>query len=230
MLVTVEQLQGLIEDLRIRFMPTWEYGMSRNPESIAYHLRHDYGVEGVLPPPAYETIVREYTPADWRAQHPGAPRLESNNPLLESLREPPSYEDQVLADLDLLRSSPIAALVYVLCRSTGVENQQAIAWGRLASLVATALMAGTRTGQMATQQAISGSSGRERDAHITRAEQQVRMDQFGETRQQGPGPPLPAPTPQRPPRPLRPNTPPDRVMQRLERMAQQHGRNTARVR
>lgn len=230
MLVTVEELQGLMEEIRTRFLPTWEYGLGRNPEAIAEILRRDYEVEGVEPPPPVETIIRDYTPAHWRAQHPGAPRLEHANPLLGAFREPPSYGDQVLADLDLLRSSPVAALVYVFCRSAGVDNQRAIAWGRLASLVSVALMAGSRAGRMATHRAISGSSGRERDAHITRAEQQGRIDQISATRQEGPGPPLPRPSP--PPRPARParNTRPDLVSRRLEQMEQQHGRNRAPVR
>jgi hypothetical protein len=231
MLVNAEQLQVLIEDIRTRFMPT--PSIWRNPEIVAHILREDYGVEGVQDPPSYEVIVREYTPGHWR-RRAGDPAIRSGNPMDRLFPRPPTFGEQVLADLDLLRTSPIAALVYVICRSAGVDNRRAIDLGRFASQVTVVLTATTRAGRVATTRAISGSSGQPRDAHLSRAERQAIVDQVGRPRQQQEPPPLRAAAPPSPIPPRRPSgvptTPPERIRQRLERIERTHGRNTAPVR
>jgi hypothetical protein len=235
MQVTPEQLYYLLEDVRMRYLPTWQYGLNRNPEAIAEILRREYGVDAVNQPPAFEVIVRDYVPGEWQARRRGGDQLVAGTAADRFRTTPPlTFEEQVLQDLDLLRSSPIAALVYVICRSAGVDNRRAIELGRLVNLVTVALTGCTRGGRAATGRAISGNSGQPRDEHITRAERQAETDQIGMPRQQQLPPPSTPPSPlpgTQPPlrrTPLR--IPPATYRERMDRMAREHRRSTAPVR
>jgi hypothetical protein len=225
MWVTPEQLHALIRQIRIEYGPTPD--LVRIPEVVAHLLRQEYGIDGVYDPPPFNTIVAEYTPEYWRQRTRG-PTISSGT-WRDRFSRPPTYAEQVMADLNLLTSNPIAALVYVICRAAGVESGQAIEFGRFVGLVTVALTATTRHGRVSASRALSGSSGRPRDAHISEAERRALVYQIGSGRLESSTAPGPPPAPLRPLPPL-PRSSPERIRERLERMERMHGRSTAPIR
>jgi hypothetical protein len=121
----------------------------------------------------YQAIVQTYIPADWFAPH----RLESWRDVVraEEFQRSLIPAEEILADLDTLRTSPIAALVFIDQSARGVERREAMAWARAAGQAASLLLL-SRRGMVATSRAISGNTGQPRDSGRLRAEREAAVD------------------------------------------------------
>ena len=136
MIITGDQLEQLIVTIRRDYGPLRQL-QRRIPgeeEFIVDILRDEYGVTGVAQP-IYEVVVREYVPPEWQPR-PGAPTISSGR----GGGSVPSFQQQVLADLDTLRRSPLAALVYIIARAAGQDNATAMNYARLAQSISRLIM------------------------------------------------------------------------------------------
>jgi hypothetical protein len=137
MIIIADQLEQLIEIIRRDYGPVYQMQrrVPREEEFIAAILREEYVVTGIQQP-TYEVVAQEYVPTEWQAR-PSEARLDSARG--RGSRVPP-YQQQVLADLDTLRRSPLAALVYIIARAAGQDNATAMNYARLGQAIAALVM------------------------------------------------------------------------------------------
>ncbi len=205
MLVTGDQLQQLIVIVRRDFGPLRQLQRSVPSEEdfIADILRQEYGVTGVVRP-TYEVVHRDYVPIEWQARRSG-PTLSFGG---RGSSTPP-FQRQVLADLDTLRSSPLAALVYIIARAAGHDNANAMHFAHLAQSISRLVMISR---PLQYSRTISSTTGRVRSsptptvprvmpqsrgsAWVQQQLYQRNLQQLGQaTRPAGSGGFAPAPTP-----------------------------------
>lgn len=176
MYVTAEEFLDMLHEIRERYRDS--HLNLDDPEVMHALLRREYPeVEGVVPPPSYESVRERYIPEEWRMLIPesrrGAPAISEIRPGEEGSLTDPVAEwcAQVVADLDSLRGDAFVAMSYVVQRSRGEDSRTAMDRARATGHVIQMFMMFTPTGIEATHRAVSGSTGRPRDAHQQRAEQ-----------------------------------------------------------
>lgn len=201
-------------------------------------VREDYpGLAGIHPPGSYADVLRLYLPEDWQSRVPDfrtalrlgeQPAFRQGSARDEQFRLRPgqlSPAEQILADLDTLRFSPVAALTFIVLSCQGLETAEAMDWSRAAGNAADLLLA-TGRGMVATSRAVSGNTGQTRDARQLRGQFQVEAEMARPRIASSPPPPVPTPPP-RPPRTPRPRLfglqPPE--VRRL--LVERYGRNPA---
>jgi hypothetical protein len=164
MYVTTEEFLDMLHQIRERYRGS-HYNL-RDPEVMHTLLLREFPeVEGVIPPPSYESIRERYIPEEWRMLIPESRR---NAPALSEIRpgEEGSLTDpvaewcrQVVADLDTLRGDTFAAVTYVVDRSMGMDSDEAMdrarATGQLIQIVA-------MSSRRSYLRSISGTTGRPR--------------------------------------------------------------------
>lgn len=157
MRITAEQLVTLTMNLRVdpRFSGRQFYEAYQVRDAL---LSDHPDLEGVAPPPSYDHIRQVYLPPSWNrtqmrqpyhpertairplTDHNLRPEPPRSGPAFEAghrrdayapFQPPPSPIEQILADLDVLRGDPMAALTYVCHRSRGIESAEAMRWARL---------------------------------------------------------------------------------------------------
>lgn len=136
MIVSADQLEQLIVIIRRDYGPLrqLQQPIPSEEEFIAEILRVEFGVTGVAQP-TYDLVVRDYVPIEWQPRA-SAPTLASGR----GGTSVPAFQRQVLADLDTLRTSPLAALVYIIARAAGQDNSTAMHYARLAQSVSRLVM------------------------------------------------------------------------------------------
>lgn len=160
--ISADQLEQLVDIIRPDYRTTrgMQEASVSEAEFIANVLGDEYGVTGVAQPPSYDFVVRQYLPSEWRARL-GVPRMEAGRG--EVTRVPP-FQVRVLQDLDTLRTSPLAALVYIIARAAGQDNETSMSYARLAQSVASILIMGRRPLRAAHGRSLSSTSLTPRDA------------------------------------------------------------------
>lgn len=187
MYVTAEEFLEMLHEIRERYRNS--HLNLDDPEVMHAILLREYPeVEGVIPPPSYETFRERYIPEEWRMLIPesrrGAPAISEIRPGEEGSLTDPVAEwcRQVMADLDTLTGDTIAGMTYAVDRSLGMDSRSAMdrarATGQLFQIVALA-------NRRAYYQAVSGSSGQPRDTHTTRAEQVAQQEMSSRARAAG---------------------------------------------
>ncbi len=157
MIISAEQLARIIIEVRER------YGSSpfdlTNPRTMAQLIRQDYpDITGVSRPPTPAELERRYLREFWASYEvpqfdpdPGPTigvESEENIRYNEALRAryhgmpPPSPAEQLLSEINLLRSNPMAALAYVTMRATDHNNAEAMRYARVAGGVWDIISAG----------------------------------------------------------------------------------------
>ena len=131
MYVTAEEFLDMLHEIRERYRDS--HLNLDDPEVMHTLLRREFPeVQGVVPPPSYETIRQRYIPQEWRMLIPESRR---NSPAISAIGpdEVVSTTDpvaewcrQVVADLDSLRSDAFAAMSYVVQRSRGADSRTAM--------------------------------------------------------------------------------------------------------
>jgi hypothetical protein len=227
MYVTAEEFLDMLHQIREQYRGT-RYNLD-DPQVMHDLLRREFpDVEGVVPPPAFETIRERYIPEEWRMAIPQerrrqGPTLTAGTPEDRFATRDPM--EDILADLDSLRSDPFCALTYVVERSRGVDSRTAMNRGRAVGQVIQLVTMSSRRGVLATHRALSGSTGRPRDYHQTRAAQIVEQEMIARARisrqvvDPAPRPPTMAPAR----RPRTSPSSPEPTRERLRRMAAQAG-------
>jgi hypothetical protein len=236
MWITAEEFVGLLEEMRRQGRDL------RDPDAVrAALLEERPDIEGVYPPPSYEEVLRRYVPDEWREvellpppRHHHGPALVAGSPSdssRASTTPPPDPGQQILADLDLLRSEPMGAMAYVVARGAGAESPEAMHWARFTALTAR-LMAMTMTsgGRLIASRAISGTTGLPRDSHLTRAESHARFNaaMAGAPALARTSGPCKAAAVARPA--YRQQIPPEQVRANLRELQRQHGSGVGRRR
>lgn len=183
MRISAEQLTRIVLDLMGRYS-NGPYDMS-NPETVWSLIQRDYpSVDGVSAPPSDEDIRRRFIGDFWASYT--APTLETRssgptigpesaanieyNARLRAAGITPEMMDpgrRLLAELDLLRGNPIAALSFVTSTAMGRNRDEAMrvaaATGAVYDL-ASGLVAGT-SGEISHSSGPTVSSGRPPDAY-----------------------------------------------------------------
>ena len=161
MRIRAEQLVTMVIDVHARYARSrsrWD------PHSLHDLLVHEYpDLDGVFAPPSFDDILHDYVPPTWVGAmqihyQPERPQIRplfdrpltplpvhiAEGPRWESgsrrdawapLNPPPDPVQQILRDLDLLRSDPMAAMTYVCLSARGLESPEAMNWARLTSNV-----------------------------------------------------------------------------------------------
>jgi hypothetical protein len=161
MRITAEQLVTLTMNLHMdhRFSGRQFYEAYQVRDEL---LREHPDLDGVDPPPGYDHIRQAYLPPSWQRvqmREPYHPERSAVRPLTDRdlrpephaasphfeagqrrdawapFQPPPDPIQQILDDLDVLRSDPMAALTYVCHRSRGIESAEAMRWARLTANV-----------------------------------------------------------------------------------------------
>jgi hypothetical protein len=176
MYVTAEEFLDMLHEIRERYRDS--HLNLDDPEVMHTLLRREFPeVEGVVPPPSYESIRQRYIPQEWRMLIPESRR---NSPAISAIGpdEVVSTTDpvaewcrQVVADLDSLRSDAFTAMSYVVQRSRGADSRTAMDRARATGQVIQLFTMFTPAGIEATHRSVSGSTGRPRDIHQQRAQQ-----------------------------------------------------------
>jgi hypothetical protein len=161
MRITAQQLVTLTMNVRLHRLHSGR--QLYDAEEVRDILLSEHpDLEGVLPPPSYDQLLQIYLPPSWgRLQmrapyrptraavrpltdeplrpmpHATSPRLVAgtSRDALAPFQPPPDPMEQILADLDVLRGDPMAALTYVCQRSRGVESAEAMNYARLTANV-----------------------------------------------------------------------------------------------
>jgi hypothetical protein len=233
MYVTAEEFLDMLHDIRERYQGS-RYNLEDPQVMHTLLVREFPEVEGVIPPPAYETIRERYIPEEWRmaipqprSSHRDGPALVSGTPEDRFATTDPVEElrQQILADLDSLRSDPFCAMTYVVERSRGVDSQTAMNRGRAVGQVVQLVTMSSRWGIRATHRAMSGTTGRPRDFYQRRAEQVAEQEMVSRARisRQVVVPSSQPPTMARVRRRPSPVPSPERTRERLRRIAAQAG-------
>lgn len=193
MLITANEFALLLYELRLRYNDSG-YPMN-NPDFVRGLFQEEHPeVTGVVPPPAYEQILEEYIPREWRIgqepqerRFPNSPRLEAGSPSDCLDQTPPNNDigERILRDLDMLRSSPIGALTYIHLRSRNVESEEAMNYAHLAGHVGRLLLI-SRVAMRASHRSVS-PSGTIDAAHEQRAEALARASLVMNATPVGPG-------------------------------------------
>lgn len=172
MYVTAEEFLEMLHDIRERYRDS--HLNLDDPQVMHTLLTREYPeVEGVVPPPSFETIRERYIPEEWRMLIPESrrdtPTISAIGPgeVVSTVDPVAVWCTQVVEDLDSLRTNGVTAMTYVYHRSMGMESRGAMdrarATGELFMLVA---MANRR----AYLRSISGTTGRRRDLPYLRAQ------------------------------------------------------------
>ena len=195
MYITATQFALLVEEIQDRYSRQGDE--LDDAEEIRAILLRDYPqVHGVVPPPVYERIRREYLPEDWDMEipqqreirpRPGRPVLSSGSPRdrYAPPRPPRDPRLQIQADLDLLRTNPIGAMTYLVHRARGIESDRAMRWAHLSGRLYELM---TIAGARHTHRAISGQTGQPGDIHDRRAVSASRADMVMRATPAGPPP------------------------------------------
>jgi hypothetical protein len=176
MYVTAEEFLDMLHEIRERYRDS--HLNLDDPEIMHTLLMREFPqVEGVVPPPSFETIRERYIPEEWRMLIPESRR---DGPVLSEIRprEVVSTTDpvvqwcrQVVADLDSLRSDAFTAMSYVVQRSRGEDSRTAMDRARATGQLVQVFIMFTPVGIEATHRSISSSTGQPRDIHQQRAGQ-----------------------------------------------------------
>jgi hypothetical protein len=157
MFISGDQLLQLIDIVRRDYGPLRQLQrrVPTEEEFIADILRNEFNVTGVYRP-TYEVVCRDYVPVEWgpRGAGPTVAFGRGGSPT-------PPFQRQVLADLDTLRTSPLAALVYIIARAAGHDNATAMRYARLAQSVSRLVMI---AGRAQFSRSISSTTGRVRSS------------------------------------------------------------------
>ncbi|MCU0577770.1 MAG: hypothetical protein MUD15_13260 [Desulfobacterota bacterium] len=171
MYVTAEEFLDMLQAVRERYRGGG-YNLE-DPQVMHTLLMRDFPhVEGVVPPPSYETIRERYIPEEWRMaipqpRHRGGPAWTAGTPEDEFATTDPVEEERrrILADLDSLRGDPICAMSYVVQRSRGMDSRTAMTIGRATGHV---FQLYAMANHHAYIRSVSGTTGRRRDSRTAR--------------------------------------------------------------
>lgn len=184
MYVTAEEFLDMLHIIRDRYRHS--HLNLDDPEVMHTLLLREFPeVEGVVPPPAYETIRERYIPEEWRMTIPESrrdtPTLSAIQPgeVVSTVDPVAEWCRQVVEDLDSLRSDPITAMTYVVDRSAGMDSRSAMDRARATGQLFQLLIISNRRGWIATSRAVSGSTGEPRDIRVTRVVQHMEREHLG---------------------------------------------------
>jgi hypothetical protein len=180
MYVTAEEFLDMLHEIRERYRDS--HLNLDDPDVMHTLLRREFPeVEGVVPPPSYETIRQRYIPQEWRMLIPesrrGSPAISAIGPdeVVSTTDPVAEWCRQVVADLDSLRSDAFTAMSYVVQRSRGADSRTAMDRARATGQVIQMFIMFSRVGIEATHRSVSGSTGRPRDIHQQRAQQSTEQ-------------------------------------------------------
>ncbi len=176
MYVTAEEFLDMLHEVRERYRDS--HLNLDDPAVMHRLLRREFPeVEGVVPPPSYQTVRERYIPREWRMLIPesrrDAPAISAIGPdeVVSTVDPVAVWCSQVVADLDSLRGDAFVAMSYLVQRSRGADSRTAMDRARATGQVIQMFMMFTPAGIEATHRAVSGSTGQPRDIHQQRAAQ-----------------------------------------------------------
>jgi hypothetical protein len=195
MYVTAEEFLDMLHEVRERYRNS--HLNLDSPEVMHTLLRREFPqVEGVVPPPSYDSIRERYIPEEWRMLIPesrrDSPALSAIGPneVVSTVDPVAQWCRQVVDDLDSLRGDAFVAMSYVVQRSRGADSRTAMDRARATGQVVQMFIMFTPVGIEATHRAASGSTGQPRDIHQQRAEQFTEQVLVSRARSTGTARPL----------------------------------------